>query len=120
MSYNTLDLDLFSRSQMKRIVWKIFRYCKDLRCADISLSSSLNGYHVELFCNKVCDLCRFVFDDPRRYQYDLYRPRHKRNVLFRNKLIFRTRDSYAKACLHKKETNNKLVSRTLKPYIPEI
>jgi hypothetical protein len=50
---------------------------------NVTLSPSLNGYHIELWCQQNCDLCRLVFDDQTRYSADIHnRPTTEQNVFF--------------------------------------
>jgi len=83
--FNSIDVDLnwFNRELFdpKRVVKKI-RTCPHLTALWFKYSQSLNGYHIELYCEKECDKCRLVFDHQRRYFKDLMRPEFSRNVLF--------------------------------------
>lgn len=80
---NTLDLDFAEKDRVLAIIKKIER-CNHLK--GISAKNSLSrGYHITLYCDQQsCDLCRFVFDDPKRYFIDFKRPAHLQNVLFDN------------------------------------
>ena len=82
---NTLDIDHYHPAypHVNAVLQKIKRLdC----CAALMyrISSSLNGYHIKIFCKKFnCDLCRLVFDDQTRYTTDLInREWYERNVLF--------------------------------------
>ena len=88
--YSSLDLDWeipkqneglsCSRELADRILNKIVR-CKYCVVASKSLSN-YKGYHIEMYCTKKCDLCRFQFDDIRRYEEDLNRLEVFRDLIF--------------------------------------
>jgi len=77
---NTLDLDALSKEEVYRIV------CKIAKCPNSSLiqirPSCLKGVHIKIYCKVNCDVCRLVFDSPKRFAEDLKRPKKCRNVLF--------------------------------------
>lgn len=90
---NTLDIDHYhpAYNNINHILQKI----KRLDCCVAlmyRLSSSLNGYHIKIYCKHFnCDKCRLVFDDQIRFTADLTnREWYERNVLFNVK-------SYCKA-----------------------
>ena len=82
--FNSLDLDWqipheeFSPlSCSKELAYKIaekISKCKYSVIISVKLSN-YKGYHIEFYCTKKCDLCRFQFDDKRRYEMDLERPK---------------------------------------------
>lgn len=78
---NTLDLDGYTWKEICRIKNRIER----LPCCESveDKPSCHKGYHIIIHCKKKdCDLCRFVFDDAKRYEHDISRPVRTRNVLF--------------------------------------
>jgi hypothetical protein len=81
---NTVDVDFYTEkfSAIERIVKKILS-CPHLFSFEMRFSPSLNGYHLEFWCLKKCDLCRLVFDDQTRFSADITnRPTSEQNVLF--------------------------------------
>jgi hypothetical protein len=85
--YNTLDLDECTKEQLQQTETKI----KSNPCC-LSIThkdSSSKGYHVIIICSKQCDLCRFVFDDVKRYEIDLGREQKFQNTIFTEKEWFR-------------------------------
>lgn len=83
----TVDLDLVDKHQLYRIVEKI-RRCRS--CWNVvGVEDSLKGYHVTFICLSGDCVCRFVYDDPKRVDYDLRRPKHLQNVLFGEKRLVR-------------------------------
>lgn len=87
-SINTLDIDTTDKEFIKHLLGKLVYYkCVCLEDFHIEFSSQ-KGVHITLFCKKrKCDLCRFVFDDFRRFAYDQYRKKHEKNVLFDKKEV---------------------------------
>lgn len=84
---NTLDLDRITKDQLQHILSKICR-CPSLAYY-ILADSWAKGYHVTLWCLKDCDLCRFHYDDQRRYYADLTnREPHERNILWTRKSYY--------------------------------
>lgn len=94
--FNSLDLDYeipqlpkerdgltCSSELVNRILNKVVK-CKYCVVASKSLSS-FKGYHIEFYCTKKCDLCRFQFDDSRRYDMDLKRNKNCRQLIWDNK-----------------------------------
>jgi len=66
---------------------KKIKKCKKL----VQLSyrpSSKKGFHFKLWCKIKCDICRIVYDDFRRYDYDMNRPVWARNILFDREIKF--------------------------------
>jgi hypothetical protein len=86
MGINTIDLDFSDKERVLTLINKI-EGCRNLQ--SIAVKNSLcRGYHITLFCKKKgCDLCRFVFDDTRRYWIDFKRPFYLTNVLFDSYLV---------------------------------
>lgn len=83
MSFVTLDLDNCSYQKLNRILQKIKQKCSKLKGFEVALSSSLNGYHVLLYCDTKCNICRLVYDDDLRFMRDIInRTREEQNVLF--------------------------------------
>lgn len=80
ISRNTLDIDNNDKDFISKILTKIIQ-CEHLIDIKFKLSSC-KGYHLILFCGENCDKCRLVFDDARRFAYDLKRQKYARNVLF--------------------------------------
>ena len=77
-SFETLDLDRIGVSMLEEVVGKIeARGCVVL---DVFVSGGLDGFNVTLDCR--CGACRLVWDDDRRFAWDMGRPVHMRNVLF--------------------------------------
>lgn len=85
--YNTLDLDECTKEQLQKIIQKIKSNtcCLSIKHKD----SSSKGYHVSIICSKKCDLCRFVFDDMKRYEIDFGRDEKFKNTVFSEKEWFR-------------------------------
>lgn len=84
---NTLDLDNITKEQFFYISLKIIKKdcCKDFKWK----YSSSKGFHVIFNCIKKCDICRFVFDDMKRYEIDFNRDLKFQNTLFTEKEYFR-------------------------------
>ena len=83
-SITTLDVDTTDKEKITHILGKIIYYCPHIVDFKFKFSSK-KGIHFILFCSKKCDLCRFVFDDFRRYAYDRHRPKYAQNILFDKK-----------------------------------
>lgn len=81
---NTLDLDKINKEQLEIITQKIKNNecCKEVIIRD----SNTKGYHIIIICRKNCDLCRFVFDDAKRYDIDSVMPLRLRDFLFTEKI----------------------------------
>jgi hypothetical protein len=85
--YQNLDLDKINKEELKTIIEKIK---KNPCCLSVNFKdSSTKGYHVSIICNKKCDICRFVFDDQKRYEIDLGRDEKFKNTTFTEKEYFR-------------------------------
>lgn len=86
MKYNTIDLDINPRLPnndkylLKRIIEKI-SLCESCLYIKV-LDSQSKGYHIFFYCSQDCDLCRFVFDDDKRYALDTKRPNWRQNIMF--------------------------------------
>jgi len=81
---NTLDLDQITKEDLREIINKISR---NKCCLWIkSKYSDSKGYHVIINCLKTCDLCRFVFDDDKRFAVDSVMPLKFRDFLFNEKI----------------------------------
>lgn len=79
---------------IQKIVQRIKR-CPFLLSLKWHFSSSLNGVHIVLWCNRRCDDCRLVFDDPVRYSADRgTRLVFERDVLFTEKKRMRLSDIF--------------------------
>lgn len=79
----TLDIDKGDIHNLHKIINKI-RFCKYNK--SLSYKPSFHkGYHIILFCDIKCIVCRFVYDDFRRFAYDSNRPEYARNILFEKK-----------------------------------
>ena len=88
--FNSLDLDWevskediclsCSNELVEKILNKIVK-CKYCVIASKNLSN-YKGYHIEFYCSKKCDLCRFQFDDNRRYEMDLKRNKGCRQLIW--------------------------------------
>ena len=63
-----------------KIINKIVQ-CKYCVVASKKLSN-YKGFHIEMYCTINCDLCRFQFDDIRRYEEDLNRLEVFRDLIF--------------------------------------
>lgn len=83
---NTLDLDEIDKEELNRILTKIkLNSC----CDNVTFKCSTSkGFHVFIFCKKQCDLCRFVFDDDKRFAIDSVMPLKFRDFLFTEKVPF--------------------------------
>lgn len=92
--YQNLDLDKITKENLQKIIDKIkLNPC----CLGVQVKdSSLKGYHVLLICKKKCDICRFVFDDMKRYEIDFNREEKFKNTLFTEKEFFRGNTSTLK------------------------
>lgn len=82
----SLDLDKCDKEQLNEIVKKIkLNPC----CKSINIKDSCSkGYHIFLVCSKKCDICRFVFDDMKRYEIDFNREEKFKNIAFNEKEYF--------------------------------
>ena len=85
MFRTTLDIDTNNKEFIGRILSKIIQ-CKHLIEYKIK-ESNLKGYHVILFCDKKCDVCRMCYDDQKRFNFDQNRPDYLQNVLFDEVII---------------------------------
>lgn len=92
MKYNTLDIDINPRIHLNgkellnNILTKI-SFCPNSLSIEIKDSNS-KGYHIFMYCSINCDLCRFVFDDDKRYMLDFDRIEVRKNVMFDVKGVF--------------------------------
>jgi len=77
----TIDIDNGDKEYLKRILQKIARNkcCLKLQ---YRISTSWSHYHIRIECSKECDLCRFVFDDQKRFGGDSERPERWRGLLW--------------------------------------
>lgn len=103
----TLDLDTwgygrFSRSpidkiKLEHIIKKIKYMCSN--CVEIYYKYSwFKGFHVIIWCSKVCDDCRFHYDDQKRYFADITnRKPHERDVCWQKKKYYPNILAFAKA-----------------------
>lgn len=83
---NTLDLDKIDKEQLNHILNKI-KQCKN--CLSLlHKDSNTKGYHVRVLCGVKCDLCRFVFDDAKRYEIDFKKAPKFQNTMFEEKEFF--------------------------------
>lgn len=81
---NSLDLDFCDKQTALKILGKIktMPCCEGYGCK----ASATKGYHVLIYCKtEGCQLCRVVFDSPKRFENDLRRPAQFQNVLFDEK-----------------------------------
>lgn len=83
IKYNTIDIDSTSKEFFIMVLFKIIRKGLEERCLIkyFFKDSKRKGFHIQLYCNKNCDICRFVFDDDIRYAFDQYRENFSQNVL---------------------------------------
>ena len=82
MNRTTLDIDWYNAEHLNHIIQKILR-CSYLYSIETEYSPSTNGYHVILWCDRKCPICRLCYDDANRYKYDeILRPPEEQNVLF--------------------------------------
>lgn len=89
MSFITLDIDRNTDKQFINYILEKISKCDKLIDMQISLSNSLNGFHILLNCDISCYLCRMVFDDQLRLDADFdNRASFEQNVLFDEKHIF--------------------------------
>ncbi len=87
MYYQNIDLDKCDKEQLESIIAKVR---KQPCCLKIDYKdSSSKGYHIMMICSKVCDTCRFVFDDAKRYEIDFGRDEKFKNTTFTEKEWFR-------------------------------
>lgn len=85
----TLDIDTNDKEKIAFIENKIMFECPiDQLFGLYKKPSKSKGYHFILKCWVKCDICRMVFDDSRRFDYDQYRPDFARNILFDRSEIF--------------------------------
>lgn len=89
MSYLvTIDLDWDYRRTGRAVSWEdalriLFKIVRCRHCRRAVLKASpLKGYHIILYCDIDCDLCRLLYDDERRYEMESRQPWRRRNVLF--------------------------------------
>lgn len=86
MKLNTIDIDFnainpyHGKEYLDRIV-KLITNCENCKGIQIKDSDS-KGFHLFVYCNKECDLCRLVFDDSKRYMMDYDRFEERKNVMF--------------------------------------
>lgn len=80
---STLDIDTNDKLTVSRILNKIAQ-CEQLNNLTMNFSS-MKGVHVTLDCRIECDICRFCYDDWRRFAYDVVRPKEARDILFEGK-----------------------------------
>ena len=83
----TIDLDSYIMLKYgldySKIIKKITHYCKHVYKFEAETSPSMNGQHIIVWCKREnCPICRLVWDDTHRYEYDQRRPEHTQNVLF--------------------------------------
>jgi len=100
----TLDIDQYKIYRKTDHINKIVKKIAKLSCSyklETELSASTNGYHITITCNPLerknnvdlpllkkasrekCDICRFVYDDTGRFNYDeMWRLPHEQNILF--------------------------------------
>ena len=78
--YNTLDIDNSNKEYLQHIVRKL-EACAN--CVVYKIIDTPKGYHVKMRCRISCDTCRFVFDDPARYEIDFQQSPALTNVLFK-------------------------------------
>jgi hypothetical protein len=83
----TIDLDSYVILKYNlnylKIIKKITHYCKYAYKFEAEPSPSTNGEHIIVWCKKEnCPICRMVWDDTHRFEYDQRRPEHTQNVLF--------------------------------------
>ena len=83
----TLDVDTTDKDLITHIYMKIHN-CK--YCVNVERTfSSFKGVHFVIYCTRECEICRFVYDDFRRFAYDANRPYYARNILFQEKEIIK-------------------------------
>lgn len=83
--YSTLDIDTNNKETISQMIKKI-RFCSKLIQVNYRPSDK-KGFHFVLWCKVECDICRIVYDDFRRYNYDMNRPFWARNILFDKVII---------------------------------
>jgi len=85
--YNTLDIDADPEGKkLKKALIRI-RRCRHAVKHEFTRSTSGVGWHVKIYCNTDCDMCRKLFDDPVRYERDKRRPISAQNVLHSRKYL---------------------------------
>jgi DNA-binding Lrp family transcriptional regulator len=87
---NTLDLDFNDKEKMRIIIEKI-RRCKYAKAVYMRESASTNGFHIKIYCSIVCDICRIVFDDPRRMFFENVNEGKRRNCLWDEKAYYKAK-----------------------------
>ena len=56
----------------------------------VRVSAGGNGFHVQFMCDlDGCDVCRLVFDSPKRFDADCLRPECTRDVLWDSKVYWK-------------------------------
>lgn len=80
MFYSTLDIDTNNKEFNLRLTMKILR-CPHIERLYVKPSNS-KGIHYKIYCDVDCFICRWVFDDQKRFSYDSYRKPEFRNILF--------------------------------------
>lgn len=79
VKYNTIDVDSTDKKNLENII------CKILKCEYLLKMlyepSKRKGFHIRMFCNKNCDMCRLLFDDSTRFYFDQFRPESLQNIL---------------------------------------
>jgi len=80
---STLDIDKNDKVFINYIEKKIKRciFLEEFKKRD----SSSKGVHIIIKCSIKCDICRFVYDDFRRFAYDQQRKPEEQNILFNEK-----------------------------------
>lgn len=86
---STLDIDTNDKLTLSRILNKITQ-CEYLVNLEMRFSAN-KGIHIILKCQIECEICRFCYDDFRRFAYDQTRKKQYQNILF-------TEKEYIKKC----------------------
>lgn len=84
---STLDIDKNDKDFINDIEIKIKRciFLEEFEKRD----SSSKGVHIIIKCSIKCDICRFVYDDFRRFAYDQQRKPEEQNILFNEKVYIK-------------------------------
>ena len=87
IKYNTIDIDinpliiLNGKEYMKKI-FDFILHCDSCQIIKEPKDSDSKGYHLFFYCKKDCDICRWLFDDSKRYMMDFDRLEERKNVMF--------------------------------------
>jgi len=82
----TLDIDNKKPKPYNTDITKMLNKianCPNSQTITCQMSPSTNGYHITVWCNKKCPICRMTYDDQVRHERDtINRKPHQQNILF--------------------------------------